>query len=67
MAAVETATASATAAQDTRPQPPLLQAHWAPARGREVLDGKADWQDVPLPGSMRGRVMALRLGFRGLP
>jgi len=48
-------------------QPPLLQAHWTPARDGEVSDGKADWHDVPLPGSVRGRVMALRLGFRGLP
>ncbi len=52
-------------------QPPLLQAHWAPVRA-DREDGSSDapeaeWQDVPRSSDLRRRVIALRLGFKGLP
>lgn len=53
--------------QHTVAQPPLLQAHWAPAAGRSASDEESAWQDIAMPSELRRRVIALRLGFRGLP
>lgn len=45
---------------------PLLQVHWAPARGSEPQPDGA-WQELELPTEVRGAVIALRMGLRGLP
>ncbi|HTZ87339.1 MAG TPA: class I SAM-dependent methyltransferase [Solirubrobacteraceae bacterium] len=45
---------------------PLLQVHWAPARGREPQADGA-WQEHELPAEVRGPVIALRMAMRGLP
>lgn len=45
---------------------PLLQAHWAPARGRRPRNDAA-WQEAPISKDLRGQVAALRMATRGLP
>lgn len=45
---------------------PLLQVHWAPARGSEPQPDGA-WQELELPAEVRGPMIALRMGMRGLP
>jgi SAM-dependent methyltransferase len=49
-------------------QPPLLQAHWAPVReDRGAGLPPAEWHEAPRSSGLRRRVIALRLGFKGLP
>jgi tRNA (cmo5U34)-methyltransferase len=47
--------------------PPLLQAHWCPARAGAPAAADAQWRELPRSSGLRRRVIALRLGFRGLP
>jgi SAM-dependent methyltransferase len=45
---------------------PLLQVHWAAARdGRPDSDER--WRELEMSRELRGRVIALRMGLRGLP
>jgi tRNA (cmo5U34)-methyltransferase len=46
--------------------PPLLQVHWALARGTERAGRDELWQEVPMSAALRQRVIGLRMGFSGL-
>lgn len=46
---------------------PLLQVHWASARDGAERERDADWREIPMSSGVRRRVIALRLGLRGLP
>lgn len=48
-------------------QPPLLQAHWAPGQEQRPDAADAEWHELPRSSGLRRRVIALRLGFKGLP
>jgi tRNA (cmo5U34)-methyltransferase len=48
-------------------RPPMLQVHWAGARGGAESDDADVWRDVAMPAALRRRTLALRFGFKGLP
>ena len=48
-------------------QPPFLQVHWAPGRAAVEPAGDSAWRELAVPSTVRRRVIAMRLGFKGLP
>jgi tRNA (cmo5U34)-methyltransferase len=47
-------------------RPPLLQVHWALARGPGRTGKQGVWHEIAMSSALRNRVIGLRLGFSGL-
>jgi hypothetical protein len=46
---------------------PLLQVHWALASAAAEPAADTAWQEVEMSSTLRARMIALRMGIRGLP